>query len=137
MGKPNDRIKELLKSLTSKNIRVVLTTGRSKKNTQEWFPETEIEIFAEHGGYHRKNGEWKRRFNDCLTWKTPLLNILKFHEARIPKTLVEEKGSAIAFHYRNIDDFNHTHIKELICLLERIIKDMPLNIIHGKKVIEV
>jgi|ERR1712243_134468 len=44
---PTDRIKTILKNLSDKNIRVIISTGRSKSNTQEWFSEPHFELIAE------------------------------------------------------------------------------------------
>lgn len=66
------------------------------------------------------------------------LSILEQFTACTPGTLIEEKSTAIAWHYRTGDvEFVERQARELRLLLLEAIQNQPLEVLNGSKVIEV
>ena len=55
-----------------------------------------------------------------------------------PGSRIEEKTSSIAWHYRQVGrEFGRLQARELRIALSRALRDVPLDIIEGKRVLEV
>ncbi|KAL1440762.1 hypothetical protein MTO96_009298 [Rhipicephalus appendiculatus] len=91
MHRPSDQIIDLLARF-NKKAKAVICTGRQKEQVDGWFP-VEIEIFAEHGAYHRKDGSWKREgepldLTDCIA-------IMEEYKKAWPDMVLEIKSTAL------------------------------------------
>lgn len=101
---PSAEIISLLEYLTDlKNTTVVIATGRSKDEAEKWFTNPKIQLYAEHSAFYRKKGQWIRRDVD-LSWMDVARQIINEYVACTPNTKLEEKNTALVFHYRNADD---------------------------------
>jgi hypothetical protein len=88
---------------------------------------------------------WARSFINDLTsltvpdpWKKELLNILRLYEEATPGSFVEEKRSSLAWHYRKADqEFGAWKARKLTRQLVALTANKPIQVFHGKKIVEV
>lgn len=122
------RAKDILMGL-SKASKVVICSGRSQAKLDEWIPK-EIEVYAEHGAFHRINGEWRtiKEKNNVLDVAR---EIMEYYLKRTPGTIIEEKTAGLGFHYRQAKNFC---IDKLYTLLRKVGGE---NVQLGKMVIEI
>ena len=112
---------------------VVIVSGRTRRDLEEWFGKLPVALVAEHGIWLRqlqaprperelsqlaapsKNpplriednprspGEWKMLKNITTEWKERVRPILQLFVDRLPGALLEEKEFSLAWHYRRAD----------------------------------
>jgi len=142
---PTQRLVNTLVNLTSdpKNF-VYIITGRDKKMMNNYLGKLpRLGIAAEHGMYCKHPGqkEWSSLYKHediNLEWMKDVEPILQHVESRTPGSFVELKESSLVFHYRNADpDYGVWQANELKLHLEMAFNSRPMEIIRGKKVIEI
>src|SRR5690606_25559785 len=84
---------------------------------------------AEHGAQHRVNGKWEKshpvpRIDECR-------EVMLYYHERTPGTIIEDKDSACAFHYKKVPDFQY---EGLFSLLRKLVGD---SVYLGKGSVEV
>lgn len=110
MAAPTPHLIELLLRI-NKEMRLVICTGRSMDTVDEWIPK-EIEVVAEHGACHRKDGRWMSKKNpECLDQAR---EIAEYYEMRTPGTQIEEKSTGLAFHFSQAPGFNPARLYWLL-----------------------
>lgn len=110
MAAPTPQLIELLQKL-NKEMRLVICTGRSTETMDEWIPK-EIEVFAEHGACHRKDGKWcSKEALECLD---QVREIARYYELRTPGSQIEEKSTGLAFHFSQVPGFNPARLYWLL-----------------------
>ncbi|KAF9763186.1 putative trehalose-phosphatase [Nosema granulosis] len=129
---PSSQLIEILKKLNKKdNIKVYIVTGRSQKDMDNMIPQ-QIDVFAEHGAFQRKNGKWTQLsevYNMNLPYK-----IAEFYHERTPKSKLEKKVNGFVFHYRNCDyDIGEKQAMSLMEQLKRVDFERTKG---GKKIVE-
>lgn len=125
---PPEGLIELLLKL-NQNGRVVICSGRSKVTLDQWIPK-EIEVYSEHGAFHRLNGQWRSLFTNKKDIER-CKEIMIYYVKRTPGTFIEVKEAGIVLHYRGADEnFNE---EKLYILLKKVGKE---NIVRIKKGIE-
>ncbi|KAK4701430.1 trehalose 6-phosphate synthase/phosphatase, partial [Phenoliferia sp. Uapishka_3] len=96
---------------------------------------------AEHGCFIRGPGakEWISLTEDLnMDWKKDVLQIFRYYEARTQGSFVEKKLSSVTFHYRNADPvFGLFQAKECQAMLESMQESLPIDVLVGKKNVEV
>ncbi|GAA6052076.1 hypothetical protein JCM3770_006618 [Rhodotorula araucariae] len=96
---------------------------------------------AEHGCFLRPPGakEWISLTDDLnMDWKTDVVRIFRYYEARTQGAFVEKKVSSVTFHYRNADPvFGLFQAKECQAMLESMQESLPIDVLVGKKNVEV
>jgi trehalose 6-phosphate synthase/phosphatase len=66
-----------------------------------------------------------------------MLNILRRYEDSTPGSFIEEKKTSVVWHYRNTDpEFGQWKAHQLAVELDSILAGQPVEIRHGRKVIE-
>jgi trehalose 6-phosphate synthase/phosphatase len=138
---PDNQLLNLLKTISSdpKN-KVVIISGRDKDSLGSWFKDLPgIDLIAEHGFWRKKDGcEWVSTAYASDEWKIKLMQILEVFINRTPGTFIEEKSNSLAWHYRNADlNLGEGRSRELIDLLQYLTTNLQLNVLEGKKVVEV
>lgn len=126
-AKPSDQLIDLLTRFNEK-AKAVICTGRQKEQVDGWFP-AEIEIFAEHGAYHRKDGSWKREgepldLTDCIA-------IMEEYKKAWPDVVLEIKSTALALHYQHVKNFDP---REMVERLRHYVGDA---VIEGNRIVDV
>jgi trehalose 6-phosphate synthase/phosphatase len=70
-------------------------------------------------------------------WKDQTLQILRLYEQSTPGSFVEEKKTSLVWHYRNTDpEFGAWKAHQLAVELGSIMANEPVEIRHGRKIIE-
>ncbi len=140
-AKPTTTIKKLLTSLAEEPRNdVVLVTGRSKEEMQDWFGDLPIGIAAEHGAYFRRDSgkNWHKTSSSALDWQEEVGDIFDYYADETPGVHVERKNWSLVWHYRNAAPFYaQKSLVALRRLLKPIAKKYDLSIEEGKKIIEV
>ncbi len=141
-AKPDEELIKLLKNLTDdpKN-KVVVISGRDRDSLEEWLSGTAVDLVAEHGAWIREKEslDWEstRKGNDT-DWKANIYPLLEVYAERTPGTFIEEKSSALVWHYRKSEpELGSLRAKELVDNIRVLLNATGLQVLSGNKVIEV
>jgi trehalose 6-phosphate synthase/phosphatase len=137
-AKPGKELKNLLKKLTART-KVVIVSGRSHEDLQNWLGDLPVALVAEHGAYIREAGKkrWTRADND-LSWKNRMQVILEKYAANTPGAFVEEKEFSLVWHYRRAKTYYaQKHLVILKKLLAPLAKKYDLSVQQGNMILEV
>ena len=139
---PNLAIENLLRRLEQQpNLEITILSGRSETDLAAFFGSFSFRLIAEHGASWRQPGRksWERPHNNLkYTWKDKLLPILRVYEQATPGSMVEEKPSAIVWHYRKADEeFGEWKANRLTQELSALAANQPIKVRPGKKMVEV
>ena len=138
---PDSKLKKILLSFANnpKNMLVIIS-GRDQKTMERWLGDIPCALVAEHGASVRndKKSKWRNPEIITLKWKEEVRPILKSYEARVPGSFVEEKEIGLAWHYRNaIPELGEMRACQLHDYLKDFLANIDLQVLHGKKVVEV
>lgn len=140
----HDTTIELLQEISkNKNCEFVVVSGRDKEFLEEQFLDHDFEfpLAACHGAYSYspKDQRWHNLIpNDSTKWKETVMEILDLYTLRTPGSFVEDKGHALTWHYRNSPrEFAAFLANKLFFELEDALTGQPIQVSHGKKVIEI
>ncbi|HEY2423921.1 MAG TPA: bifunctional alpha,alpha-trehalose-phosphate synthase (UDP-forming)/trehalose-phosphatase [Chthoniobacterales bacterium] len=139
---PNLAIETLLRRLEQKpNLDITILSGRSETDLATFFGSFSFRLIAEHGASWRQPGKqsWERPHHNLkYTWKDKLLPILRVYEQATPGSMIEEKPSAIVWHYRKADEeFGEWKANRLSQELSALAANQPIKVRPGKKMVEV
>jgi trehalose 6-phosphate synthase/phosphatase len=137
---PTGEVLALLRDLTSKpSTEVVIISGRTFRELEDWLGYLPVHIVAEHGASLRiKNQAWQHHTDLDHSWKDLIRSTFELYASRSPGSFVEEKLYTIAWHYRLMEDsLGFTRSRELLDNLHQMIRNSRLNVLDGNKVIEV
>ncbi len=138
---PTREIYELLSRLGSLDgVRLFINSGRHHTNLWEWFAGYPVELIAEHGAWIRtsEDDDWNALASLDISWKSDVLSVLEDYVGRTPGARVEHKATALVWHYRETDeDLGNWQAMELVSMLETSLRNEPVEILHGAKVVEV
>lgn len=137
---PNQELINLLHRIASdENTRVTIISGRDSDTLEEWFNDLPVNLVAEHGAsIRRKNGEWTHHREVDQSWKPVIRPTMELYAQRSPGSFVEEKTHTLAWHYRNVlPELGFIRSRELLDNLHHLVRNTPLQIIDGNRVIEV
>ncbi len=137
---PDPYLLDLLKRLAAvPGNHVFLISGRQREILTKWFGGCGIGLIAEHGVWMSdRESDWKLIKHLDTAWKAQILPILESYVDRLAASFVEEKEFSIAWHYRNADpELGSQRAKELIDTLVHFTANLDVQVLEGKKVIEV
>ncbi|MEO6149931.1 MAG: bifunctional alpha,alpha-trehalose-phosphate synthase (UDP-forming)/trehalose-phosphatase, partial [Mucilaginibacter sp.] len=136
---PDPELYNLLDRLSSDpGNKIVLVSGRSHVNLQEWFGHTPLDIVAEHGAWQKKDGKWLSTPGLNDQWKQDIYPVLETYVDRTPGAFVEEKNFSLVWHYRKVEKgLGELRTNELINNLRYLINDRGLQLLPGNKVVEI
>lgn len=139
---PTEEILEILSDLGSMDgVKTYINSGRDRDTLGEWFGHVPVSLIAEHGSWIREAGEesWNRMGPPPdLRWKEVIRPVLDEYSERTPGARIEEKSSALVWHYREADDsLGEWQALELMSVLEDMLSGSPVEILSGARVIEV
>ncbi|HEX7624852.1 MAG TPA: bifunctional alpha,alpha-trehalose-phosphate synthase (UDP-forming)/trehalose-phosphatase [Anaeromyxobacteraceae bacterium] len=141
LAAPDAALLALLRRLAARRgTEVHLVSGRKRATMERWFASLPVGLFAEHGFWQRlPGGDWKAATAaPPITWREPVLAILREFSDRTPGTIIEEKTAGFAWHYRSADpEYGTGQAKGLTLHLRSLIGDLPLEILPGDMVLEV
>ncbi|HEY0654492.1 MAG TPA: bifunctional alpha,alpha-trehalose-phosphate synthase (UDP-forming)/trehalose-phosphatase [Chryseosolibacter sp.] len=137
---PNQDLIQLLNILSADTrTEATIISGRDSATLEQWFEGVPVNLIAEHGAAVRmKNGVWQLEKELDQSWKPRIRPTLELFTQRSPGSMVEEKGHTLAWHYRNVDpELGFVRSRELLDSLHHLLRNTPLNVVDGNKVIEV
>ena len=140
LARPDPELLELLTRLGAdpRNSLVILS-GRSRRDLEEWFGRLPVALVAEHGVWLRPaGGEWRMFKTISAEWKERVRPILQLYVDRLPGALLEEKDFSLAWHYRRADpEQAPVRAQELLDTLADYTRNIDVQVLEGRKVIEV
>jgi trehalose 6-phosphate synthase/phosphatase len=141
LAQPDEELLGLLQALaTAPDIDLDIVSGRTHSVLEEWFGGLAISLWAEHGFWHRPaaGGPWQAALAVTPDWMRRIKPILDEFVASTPGSHVEVKTASLAWHYRVAPrDFGSRQAHELRALLGDLLAHQPLEVLEGKKVIEI
>ena len=140
LARPDRALQQLLRSLTElPGVEVAVVSGRERDTLDRWLGGLAITLAAEHGRWLRDPG---RGWRDTLAGKAPgwlpkVRRILEEVTAATPGSFVEVKSASAAWHYRGANSEQaDLRVRELAERLTQLREDPPIDVVHGKKVLE-
>jgi len=141
---PTPRLLSLLTKLADQdNTYIYVISGRDRTSLGDWLGHLPIGMSCEHGLFFRPYtrggvGEWQDIISTLDTaWKADIRALFKDFTDRTPGSMIESKEVNLTWHYRNADpDFGEYQKKELLMHLQDL-PGMPIDILPGKKAVEV
>ncbi len=140
LARPDPELVDLLLRLgADARNDVVIISGRTRRDLEEWFQKLPVALVAEHGIWLRgKGGEWRMFKNLTAEWKDRVRPILQLYVDRLPGALLEEKDFSLAWHYRRADpEQARVRAQELLDTLADYTRNIDVQVLEGRKVIEV
>ena len=139
LAAPDEDALTLLRIVASTpGLRVDLVSGRPRETLEQWFGDFPIGLWAEHGFWQRRDGDWIAATRMAPDWLDRLRPLLEQFTAATPGSQVELKSASIAWHYRRAQrEFGARQAHELRMLLGDALSNQPLEVLEGDKVIEV
>jgi trehalose 6-phosphate synthase/phosphatase len=118
---------------------VQMVSGRSRETLEAWFGALPIGLWAEHGIWFRAAGrQWESAVDVSCPWMPKVRATMERFTLATPGSRIEQKTSSIAWHYRQVGrEFGRLQARELRIALSRELRDVPIDIIEGKRVLEV
>jgi trehalose 6-phosphate synthase/phosphatase len=141
-AQPDRPLIELIAALAARpRTMVLMVSGRARDTLEEWFGRLPIELWAEHGVWCRGKGstDWHTAFElPDTSWLGEAHTLMEDFAAATPGAFVEVKSSSIAWHYRRAArGFGRAQARELRVALSRTLASSPVEILEGKRVLEV
>lgn len=139
---PDEEIKALFSRLeNAKPVDVYITSGRTREDMDQWFSGYDFNLIAEHGYYykHHHASDWIAFDPQAeLSWKNQIIDVFQLYSGTTPGSFIEEKTSSVVWHYRNSDpEFGTWKAHQLVAELYEMLSNLPVEIHHGKKIVEV
>ena len=138
---PDDELLQLMAALAScERFSVHLVSGRPRAWLDHWFGHLPVALWAEHGFWHRPaaGDAWRAARPAINAWMERVLSILEQFTVSTPGARIETKDASLAWHYRQADpEFGARQAHELRMLLGDALSNQPLEVLEGKKVIEI
>jgi trehalose 6-phosphate synthase/phosphatase len=138
LARPDDALLCLLRRVASRPDTVVhVISGRPRETLERWLGELPVELWAEHGFWHRHGGEWTAVAPIPEGWRDKVAPIVAHFTAATPGSLTELKSASLAWHYRLADpEFGARQAHELRMVLGDALSNQPIEVHQGKKAIE-
>jgi trehalose 6-phosphate synthase/phosphatase len=138
---PDPEALALLQQLAAcPGLKLEIVSGRPREALESWFGAMPIPLWAEHGFWHRPTpgAAWEAAGPVDVDWADRILPILEHFTKRTPGSRIERKTASVAWHYRGAQrEFARRQAHELRMLLGDALSNQPLDVLEGKKVIEV
>ncbi len=137
---PDPELVDLLKRLAADPRNdVVVASGRRRGMMSSWFGNMDLSLIACHGAWLKPKGQkWQLIEGLNNEWKEQLLPIFELFKDRTPGSTVEEKEYALAWHFRNAEpELAALRAGEFKAILFSVTGDLNLDVLEGKKVLEV
>lgn len=143
-NRPADAVpgKELLATLASlasdERNAIAIVSGRDRELLDRWYGHLPVHLIAEHGAFTRRPGDPWAGLDVRTEWKESVIALFQQFHDRCPGSLVEEKTTAVAWHYRAAPPgLGFTRSRELVNVLNDMSRSFDFQIIEGSKVLEV
>jgi trehalose 6-phosphate synthase/phosphatase len=140
LAAPDPALLRLIGELaSSKAQRVCVISGRDQSTLLDWFRDLPVHLIGEHGAWIRRPGEAVEILKPISAdWKQHIRPLLQLYVDRVPGSLLEEKQFSLAWHYRRSDpEHGALRAKELIDDITAFTANFDVQVIEGKKVVEI
>ena len=138
---PDASLLSLLAALSARpGTSVHIVSGRTREFLERWLGDLPITLWAEHGFWNRHSpaSPWEPAMMVPDDWMDRVTPILEQFTAATPGSLIERKTASVAWHYRLAHPaFGLRQAHELRMLLGGTLNNQPLEVLEGKKVIEI
>jgi len=139
---PDAGLVHILRDLASvPGLSLAVVSGRKSSFLEHHFGNMGITLVGEHGyrWFDPQSNEWQLLNPHVdVEWKANLLPHLLEASRLTPGTHVEEKQSALVFHYRKADpEFGLWRASSLLEELTSMAANLPVTVHHGKKIVEI
>lgn len=138
---PSAELLEVLAGLAAlPDTEVHVVSGRHRRDLEHWLGGLGVALCAEHGfaWRSREGGAWEENPGIDLSWLPRVRALLSGVTDEVPGTRLEVKPCALAWHYRMADaDYGAWRARELHSQLQHNLANLPAEIVHGHRVIEV
>lgn len=138
---PEPALREVLDKLSRReDLAVFIVSGRKLAFLREHLGGYGFTLVGEHGYCFVVPGGERQLLNPeaDLTWMPAVKEVLTHYAQTTPGTHVEQKNSALVWHYRRADpEFGRWKALELIGHLDGTTASQPLSVSHGKMIVEV
>lgn len=139
---PPKKLKKLLEKLahTTGNT-LVIASGRTTENMDKWLGDLGLNFAAEHGAFRKQAGSktWEKAETKATkNWQQRLLPLMEKYAARAPGAFVEQKTTALVWHYRLAKPYAAQ--KNLVALKRVLIplaESLGLVVRQGQMIIEI
>ncbi len=140
-AKPPKSLLQLLEGLVADRANdIVIISGRSSEDLDEWFGTLAVNLVAEHGAATKKVGNktWRTVEKTNTDWKPVLLPVLEKYARLTPGARVEIKPRSLVWHYRSATPYYAQKYAVIIKrTLKPILKTYGLELLQGNKVLEI
>jgi trehalose 6-phosphate synthase/phosphatase len=141
LAAPDQEVLALIADLArSPGLELDLVSGRLRSTLDAWFGHLPVSLWAEHGFWHRpaSSRHWRAAAEVAPVGIERIKAIFDQFSASTPGSRVEIKTASIAWHFRGAQrEFGARQAHELRMLLGDALSNQPLEVIEGRKVIEV
>lgn len=137
---PGNKLLKLMKLLsTNPGTRIVIISGRNKKDLQDWYGHFNMTLVAEHGVWIKKpKKEWKLLKHLDNDWKPKIIKTLETYMARLPQSFIEEKEYSVVWHFRNSDNaLSGLRCKEFVDGMTYFTARNEIEVLMGNKIVEI
>jgi trehalose 6-phosphate synthase/phosphatase len=139
---PHDALHAVLRRLESQSdMDVYIISGRQKNDLEEWLGQYAFTLIAEHGNSYSIpfSDEWTQLYpNADMSWKDRVIEVLDHYVGSTPGSFIEIKTSAVVWHYRQSDpEFGQWKAHQLMSEIVEMLSNLPVEIHHGKKIVEI
>jgi trehalose 6-phosphate synthase/phosphatase len=139
---PTGAVRRLLFLLDRRqDLEVCLVGGRSREEMDRWFSTYRFHLLAEHGycWRDRGSGRWVHLAPDAdLSWKDRIRDYLKLYAGLTPGAFLEEKTASLVWHYAAADpEFGLWKANQLVSELQEMLSNLPVEIHHGRRIVEI
>ncbi len=141
LARPDTELLTLIEQLAHvEGVEIDIVSGRPHETLDRWFGMLPIALWGEHGFWHRPRTlrSWIPAMDVAAGWMRKIRPILDRFTAATPGAHVEEKSASLAWHFRGAPrEFGERQAHELRMLLGDVLSNQPLEVLEGKKVLEV
>lgn len=138
---PSKSLLKLLQSLIADRANdVVIISGRTAADLDNWFGPLTVNLVAEHGVATKKAGNktWHAVEKNNTDWKKLLLPALEKYARLAPGARVEIKPHSLVWHYRAATPYSARKYAVIIKrALKPFLKTHGLELVQGNKVLEI
>lgn len=118
---------------------ILVNSGRSRADLEEWFGDLSIALASEHGALIKPLGkDWRKVVSPPSGWKKVIRPVLEKYAIKTPGAFVEEKETTLVWHYRKASPY---YVQKNMVILRRalkaVIRSYGLGIFSGNNILEI
>jgi trehalose 6-phosphate synthase/phosphatase len=138
---PDRELVALLAALARRPERDIhIVSGRPRETIDQWFGGLPISLWAEHGFWRRsiEDGEWRAAARVPTKALQRTYSVLDRFTRETPGSFIERKTASLAWHYRRVrPSLGKVQALALEDVLDEMLANSSLEVLHGKKVLEI